>query len=71
MNPKFTLSLACHLLMPFLGLQPSSSSRVKKNQPQSAIKEEHKSSKKASSSRNNNAVRIYPDIIQKGHARGS
>jgi hypothetical protein len=63
MNPKFILSLTCFCIG-ILGLQPASYAAEKKPFP-SAIKEERKSLKKTPSSRNNNAVRIYPDIIQK------
>jgi hypothetical protein len=63
MNPKFTLSLTC-ICLGILGLQPTSSAAEKTPSP-AAIKEERKSLKKTPSSRNNNAVRIYPDIIQK------
>ena len=63
MNPKFTLSLTC-ICLGILGLLPVSSAAEKKPSP-AAIKEERKSLKKTPSSRNNNAVRIYPDIIQK------
>ena len=68
MKLKFTLSLAGAICLSLLTMQPFySTAAIKKGTP-SLLNEEDKPAKttaKISSSRNNNAVKIYPDIIQK------
>lgn len=66
MNPKFTLSLAGGICFSLLAVQPySSAAAVKRRISAVEIKEGEKPLKKVNSSRNNNAVKIYPDIVQK------
>lgn len=68
MNPKFTLSVAGIICLSLLTMQPYySTAAVKKGISTPVVNEEDKPAKEAkiSSSRNNNAVKIYPDIIQK------
>lgn len=67
MKLKFTLSLAGAICLCLLTMQPYYSTAAVKSGITSSIIEEDKPSKtaKISSSRNNNAVKIYPDIVQK------
>jgi hypothetical protein len=68
MNPKFTLSIAGGICFSLLAIQPHPSVAAAKRRISTVeVKEDERPLKRAkiNSSRNNNAVKIYPDIIQK------